>query len=119
MSKKLNPSDADKQDQQPSALKSYVTKTLNDMKTDLAATGTAMARQGASELALALKSFPAIGPVDAVGTPYNPTQMQVSQEFGVYGRNAAEPESTTDVQAQLQRESKPVPSKEPEMDLEP
>lgn len=99
--------DANKQDAK-GAVASYISRTLADMKTDLAGTTIAMGRQGASELALALKSFPdAIGPVDAVGTPYNPTQMQVSQEFGVYGNHDAsrgkgsiygtEPQQTPDV----------------------
>jgi hypothetical protein len=82
------------QEKQENKFASYVKSTLNKMGTDIVATGTAMARQGASELGLALKSFPdALGPVDAVGTPYNPTQMQVSQEFGVFGKSASKSEA--------------------------
>lgn len=108
-------------EKEKSALASFVQKTLSDMKTDLSGTALAMGRQGASELAIALKSFPdAIGPVDAVGTPYNPTQMQVSQEFGIYGRSATEPEQGMETDAApMQSAPTAAPDKEPELEMEP
>ena len=104
-----------------SALGSYIRRTLSDMKTDLSGTALALGRQGASELALALKSFPdAIGPVDAVGTPFNPTQMQVSQEFGLYGRSASEPGKGSEANiSPSQQEVTPAPDKEREPEMEP
>jgi len=50
---------------------------------EIKATMLASARQGAKELAQALPAFPdSIKPVEQLGTPGNPTQLEVNHEKG-------------------------------------
>ncbi len=71
----------------PNADTSLRAKIREAWETDLKPTLKATGRQGASELAQGLKAFPdSISPVETTGTIGNPTQMQISQEFGVHGK---------------------------------
>ena len=67
-------------------------------------------------MAQALKAFPdSISPVETTGTIGNPTQMQISQEFGVHGKPLDEmPEK----QPAARRDNKSA-TKEVEPDYEP
>jgi len=56
---------------------------MADAWEDIKATLLASGRQGAKELAQALPAFPdSIKPVEQLGTPGNPTQLEVNHERG-------------------------------------
>ncbi len=65
----------------------YTKQTLKDMAEDIVPMGKAYGRMGASEVGVALKAFPdSIGPQETTGTMGNPTQQQISEDFGSTAR---------------------------------